>query len=307
MERRAVLISGPTCSGKTTLSILLAEILGTEIISADSRQIYKYLNIGTAKPTRKELGRIKHHFVDYIEPDEEYNASRFEFDSLAVISTLQSKGKIPVITGGSGLYIKSIVDGILDVVSKDDEYRINLLNLRRLYGNEHLYKMLIEVDPVSADKMLPQNWKRIIRALEVHKLSGKPIWQLQNEYKRDVEINFIQFGLLWERSLLYERINKRVDNMISNGLVDEVKSIINKGYSSELNSLNTVGYKEVISYLKNDIDFDDMVNLIKRNSRRYAKRQLTWFRNDNRIHWLEISNDMELEGLTEKILSIIYP
>lgn len=303
MESKVIIIVGPTCSGKTDLSINLAQNLSSEIISADSRQIYKCLNIGTAKPNKKQLALVKHHLIDTLNLDENYNASLFENDSLKIINKLHSTNKIPIVVGGSGLYIKALLDGIFDSTAKDETLRVKLLEDKKKYGNEYLYNQLLEIDKTTADKLLPQNWKRIIRAIEVYKITGRPIWELHNEYKRECSYNFYQFGLNWQRDKLYENIEKRVDEMIKLGLVEEVENIIKQGYNTQLNALNTVGYKEVISYLEKEISLNRAIELIKRNTRRYAKRQLTWFRKDNRIKWFEIQSKNEIQEITTKIIN----
>ena len=228
MEPKVIVIVGPTCSGKTALGLILAEKLGTKIISADSRQIYKYLDIGTAKPTKSELNSIFHYFTDILEPDESYNSSRFENEALKIIENLAGEGKVPVVVGGSGLYIKALVDGIFDEVGTDENYRKQLLKLKNEFGSEHLYELLKKIDPESAAKMLPQNWKRVMRSLEVFRLSGKTIGELQREYKRNSGFKFVQYGLKWERSVLYKNIEKRVDIMFEEGLVNETKCLLDK-------------------------------------------------------------------------------
>lgn len=303
MERKVIVITGPTCSGKTALSLILAQRLNTEILSADSRQVYKYLDIGTAKPSVEELSKVKHHFIDIYAPDVDFNASQFEIEALQIIHQLHQSGKIPIVAGGSGLYIKALVDGIFNTVDTDEEYRQELLKQIEEHGKEHIYKQLEEVDPVSASKMLPQNWKRVMRALEVFHITGKPIWQLQQDYDRGLELNFIQFGLNWNRELLYLNIENRVDKMLEMGLIDEVKNVLKMGYSENLNSLNTVGYKEIISYLNNNITLERAVELIKRNTRRFAKRQMTWFRGDERIRWMDVSSINDINNLAEMIIA----
>jgi tRNA dimethylallyltransferase len=302
MERKVIVITGPTCSGKTNIAISIAEKLQTEIISADSRQVYKYLTIGTAKPGAGALSKVKHHFVDTLEPDDDFNISKYEIDALKIIGQLLNDGKIPVVVGGSGLYIRALVDGIFNSVDNDEAYRKELKNKREKFGNEYLYEELKKVDPQSAQKMLPQNWKRVIRALEVYHLTGKPIWQFQENYSRKNDYEFIQFGLNWNRRVLYDNIEKRIDQMIDNGLVDEVKDILSRGCSKELNALNTVGYKEIISFLENEITIERAVELIKRNTRRYAKRQMTWFRKDKRIQWFDIESMDDLYKAKQSIL-----
>jgi tRNA dimethylallyltransferase len=293
---------GPTCSGKTSLSLKLAESLNSEIISADSRQIYRVLSIGTAKPTSDELSIAKHHFIDSLDPTEEFNVSKFEIEALKIIDELHNKNKIPIVVGGSGLYIKSIVEGLWNDVDTDKDFREKLLKEKDEFGNQFIYDKLVKVDSKSAATMLPQNWKRVIRALEVFHLTGKSIIEFHSEHKRKSDIQFFQFGLKWKRELLYKNIEARVDEMISAGLVDEVKSILNSGYLQELNSLNTVGYKEIIAYLNNEYNLERAVELIKRNTRRFAKRQMTWFRKDEKIKWFDIGNQEEINGISKKIL-----
>ena len=305
MERRVIVIVGATCSGKTSLALKLADKINTEIISADSRQIFKFLDIGTAKPSKNELSKIKHNFIDSLNPTESFNVSRYETESLKIIDDLQKSGKIPIVVGGSGLYIKAIVEGLFNEVDTDMEYRKQLLEEREKFGNEFLYQKLISIDKISAEAMVPQNWKRVIRALEVFYLTGEPIWKFHQEHKREVEIDFLQYGLQWDRELLYKNINDRVDLMISTGLENEVRSLLEKGYSPELNSLNTVGYKEMISYINGEYDLDRAIELIKRNSRHYAKRQMTWFRKDDRINWFEITTEKEINKIADLIIKDI--
>jgi tRNA dimethylallyltransferase len=302
--QRVIVIVGPTCSGKTYLSIQVASLLKSEIISADSRQIYKKLNIGTAKPSQADLSKIKHHLINILNPDENYDANKFSLEAENIITNLIDEGRIPVVTGGTGLYIKALIDGMIDSANKNDELREELLQKKKQFGNEYLYEELKIIDPQSALKMLPQNWKRVIRAIEVFHTTGKPIWQHQNSQKKKSNFNFFQFGLLWNRSTLYTNINNRVDRMISDELVEEVENILNQGYDKNLNSLNTVGYKEIISYLEGDISLDRAIELIKRNTRHYAKRQMTWFNADKRIKWYKISSYNDLDKLAYEIQSL---
>lgn len=305
METKVAVIVGPTCSGKTSLSLSLAKQLNSEIISADSRQIYKYLNIGTAKPSIKELKSVKHHLIDFLDPMEDYNVSKFEKDALQKISRIINNKKIPIVVGGSGLYIRAIVDGIFDTVDTDESIRENLMDERKKFGNDYIYEKLKKFDSKTASTLLPQNWKRIIRALEVYFITGTPIWKHQEEYKREVDLTFLQFGLNWDRKVLYENIENRVDEMIELGLVEEIKSLLENGYTKELNALNTVGYKEIIEYLEDKISLERAVELIKRNTRRYAKRQLTWFRKDERIKWLDVNAKKDLEKISSDICQLI--
>jgi tRNA dimethylallyltransferase len=298
---KVIVIVGPTCSGKTDLSLILAGMLKSEIISADSRQVYKLLDIGTAKPTLEQQKKIKHHFIDELNPNVDYNANIFSNSAMHILNGIQQQNKIPIVVGGSGLYIKALIDGISESVDSNTKLREDLLNLRQKYGNDYLFEELKKIDKISADKMLPQNWKRVMRAIEVFKLTGQPIWQHHIDQDRSVKFNFEQIGLSWDRNVLYKNIEYRVDEMIKSGLVDEVSSILKAGYDKKLNSLNTVGYKEIIQYLENEISLDRAVDLIKRNSRRFAKRQITWFKADKRIRWVNINSMQDLKLLAKNI------
>lgn len=305
MERKVIIIMGATASGKTSLALNLAPLLSTEIISADSRQIYKYLNIGTAKPSEQELNLIKHHLVDCLDLDEVYNAYRFEKESISIIKALHSSGKIPIVVGGTGLYIKALINGIFADDTSNETLRAEIESKRILQGNESIYKDLVKVDPIAAGSMLPQNYKRVIRALEVFYLTNRSIIDLQANYKRFLDFDFRLFYLQWERNSLYERINTRTDLMLKSGLLEEVSSIIAMGYSPSLNSLNTVGYKEIIDYLSGRVSLSKALDLIKRNSRHYAKRQETWFRKMEVSSCFSIKSESDLKSLVDKIFKEI--
>jgi tRNA dimethylallyltransferase len=302
--KSVIVITGPTCSGKTEVAIQLALKLNSEIISADSRQVYKYLTIGTAKPTSLQLNLIRHYFVDELLPDEEFNADLFSKKSYRIISEILNKRKDPIVVGGSGLYIKALIDGLDVPVDSNPELRKSLMEKRRQFGNEYLHNELKKVDPLSAEKLLPQNWKRTIRALEVFYTTQKPIWQFNSENKKR-EFDFIQYGLKWSREMLYQRINSRVDKMIEDGLVEETKKILSLGYDKNLNSLNTVGYKEVMEFISGEISLEKAIYLIKRNTRRFAKKQMTWFNKDKRILWIDGENK-SAEELADLILKDFY-
>ncbi len=280
---------GPTASGKTTLSILLAEKLHGEIISADSRQFYRFLNIGTAKPTDKELQRVPHHFVDILNPDQDYNAAEYGQHARLKIEELLKKNKQPILVGGSGLYIRAVIDGFFEGPGKNLEIREQLEEEARRHGREVLFQKLNEVDPVSAANMDATKVRRVIRALEVYYTTGKPISDLQRIHETKPLFGVMQFGLDWERQALYKRIERRVDEMEKNGFIEEVRGLKAKGYSIGINALNTVGYKEAFDFIEGKIKKEEMVELIKRNTRRFAKRQLTWFRADKRIKWIPVT------------------
>ncbi|HEX2867920.1 MAG TPA: tRNA (adenosine(37)-N6)-dimethylallyltransferase MiaA [Ignavibacteriales bacterium] len=305
MERKVIVIAGPTCSGKTSVSINLAKNLGSEVISSDSRQVYRYLDIGTAKPSESELKEVKHHFISSLNPDEDFNVSRFEEDALQIISSLHKENKIPVVAGGSGLYIKALTEGISTTAETDEALREELKAKLDTNGREFLYDELKKADPKAAETMLPQNWKRVMRALEVFYLTGRSILEHHEEYERNLDLDFLQFGLNWQREVLYRNIESRVDNMIASGLIEEVKNVLSMGYSTSLNSLNTVGYKEIIMYLSGEISLERAIELIKRNTRRYAKRQMTWFRRDEGIHWFDIYSKEDLLNVPDRILRFL--
>lgn len=305
MERRVLTIVGPTASGKSKLGIEIAKHLDTEIISTDSRQIYRELSIGTAKPSNEELNIIKHHFINNVSLIEKYDVGKFVKEAKEIINQLHSKNKIPVVVGGSGLYINSLLYGIFEGPSADNEIRIALEKEINEKGIEALLIQLKNFDPETYEKIDRKNPRRIIRALEVYYLTGKPISQLQKEKHNRPEYEKLIFGLQWERKKLYERINKRVDEMIASGLIEEVKEIVDK-FGEDVNVvLQTVGYKEVIEYLKGKINYDEMIELIKRNTRRYAKRQLTWFRKDKNIQWIDVQSEEDLNRVAEQILNKI--
>lgn len=287
-----LIIAGPTASGKTALGIELAKLLNGEIISADSMQIYRYMDIGTAKPTREEMQGIKHHLIDIINPDEEFSVALFKKYADEKIRELTNKNRLPIVVGGTGLYINSLTYHLnFSDSAEDKEYREYLSNLAASHGNEYIYDMLKKIDPDAANKIHPNNLKRVIRALEVFKNTGNKISDYQKETQMvESDYNFYYIALDMPRDVLYDRINKRVDIMVSKGLIEEVIKLKEMGYHRNLQSMQAIGYKEIFDYLEGDLSLQDSIDLIKRNSRRYAKRQLTWFRKDSRINWFNILN-----------------
>ncbi len=299
-ERRVIILVGPTASGKTTVSLQLAKILDGEIVSADSRQFYQFMDIGTAKPSKEELLQVYHHFINCLTPDQNFNAAEYSKNARQVIDEIIERGKVPIVVGGSGLYIKALVDGFFEVESTDHNVRAILNERLEKEGAEKLLEELRIVDPVAASSMVPGNKKRIVRALEAFQVSGIPISQLQ---QKNIPADFTPcfVGLNWERKKLYERINLRVDKMFEEGLMDEVIKLQQLGYSPELNALQTVGYRDVFEHLSRKISFDRMMVLIKQNTRRYAKRQLTWFRADTRIKWFDVEDEVGLSDVSVTI------
>lgn len=303
-NRKILIIVGPTAVGKTTLSLELADRLkDAEIISADSRQIYKFMDIGTAKPSADELSRIRHHFIDIKFPDEYYSAGKFGKEARQVIKKLQEQGKRPIVVGGSGLYIRALVDGFFDKQIYDESVKAKLKLQIKESGLEPLYQRLQQVDPESAQKIHPNDGHRIVRALEVYELTGVPLSEFQKESAKKADFEPVIIGLTRDRNELYQIIEKRVDQMIERGLIEEVISLKEKGYGENLNSMQTVGYKEVFQFLAHKIDRDEMIKLIKQHTRNYAKRQLTWFRKDERIHWINLERNVATKNYVQDILA----
>ena len=293
-----IIITGPTGIGKTELSLELAKKYKGEIISCDSMQIYKKLNIGTAKIDLNETS-IPHHMIDIVEPSDNFTVADFKNSAKKIIIDINKRGGLPFLVGGTGLYINSLVYNLdFTETEPDYDYREKLRSLLEKEGSEFLYKKLKEKDKSMAEKIHQNNGQRIIRALEILK-SGKKKGDNFREENKDY--NLIYLGLNMDRAKLYEKINQRVDKMVDLGLVDEVKNLLDEGLDKNSQSLKAIGYKEVISYLDGEIDFDEMVDLIKKNSRHYAKRQLTWFRRDDRIKWFDRESDRILSDIESYI------
>ncbi|MGH1364537.1 MAG: tRNA (adenosine(37)-N6)-dimethylallyltransferase MiaA [Calditrichia bacterium] len=299
-----IVISGPTAIGKTAVSLAIAKKLPVEIVSADSRQIYRYMDIGTAKPSVEELAAVPHHFIDILNPDEDYSAGQFGLDAREVITDIYARNKIPLLVGGSGLYVKGVLDGFIKNDEKYPKIREELQRRLEDEGADALFAELQRVDPESAQKSHPNNAFRTVRALEVFYASGKSISEIRKENRDPAPFKWTKFSLIMDRELLYRRTNRRVKNMLKDGLVDEVKAVLEMGYSSDLNALNSVGYKEVIQYLNGTIDLDKCEELIKRNTRRYAKRQLTWLRADKSQNWVSVTPESDPTEIADKIIAI---
>ena len=292
MEKpEVIVICGPTASGKTALSIELAKRINGEIISADSMQIYKDMDIGTAKPTFEEMGDIKHYLIDCISPDVRYSVADFKKDAINAIEEIVSKDKRPIVVGGTGLYVDSLIYGIdYNEVKTDLNYRDYLEKVIEEKGLDHLYNKACEIDPEAMNKISKNDKKRICRVLEIYKSTGKTKTQLEIESRqKESKYEFDVFAINMERSVLYERINKRVDIMINNGLIDEVKNLIGK-YEKIPTAMQGLGYKEVVQYFDGIYSKEEMIDKIKMESRRYAKRQITWFKRNKSIHWLDATN-----------------
>ena len=304
MKEKVIVICGPTASGKTALSIELAKKINGEIVSADSMQIYKDMNIGTAKPTIDEMQGIKHYLLDFVSPEERYSVAQYKQDAKRAIKEIIKKGKIPIIVGGTGLYVDSLIYEIeYNDIKIDEEYRNKLEAIVEKNGLEELYKKALEIDPVAMEKISKNDKKRIMRILEIYKATGKTKTQQELESrKKPVEYDYRIFAINWDREILYQRINKRVDIMIEQGLVNEVKNILDK-YDKFPTAMQGLGYKEVVDYINGIYTKEEMIEKIKMETRRYAKRQLTWFRKNKQTIWLDGTNDIQnniniiLEGI----------
>ena len=282
-------VVGPTASGKTDYAVELALKCGGEVVSCDSMQIYKHMDIGTAKPTADEMKGVKHHMIDIIEPNESFSVARFSEMARECIDDILLRGKMPVLCGGTGLYFDSTINNINFIqMDTDEEYRKYLESAAKEFGNEYVYKILKRVDEESAESIHPNNLKRVIRALEIYKTTGKKKSELDKEQLSEPLYEPEITGLMRDREVLYDRINKRVDIMMEKGLVEEVSELIKMCIDTEATSMQAIGYKEIIEYLDGKTSLSDAVDKIKRESRRYAKRQLTWFKRNEKIHWINI-------------------
>jgi len=293
-------IVGPTAVGKTALSLALAERWDAEIISADSRQIYNELTIGTAKPSLEERQRVPHHFIDERSIfDTPYSAGQFADEARARIRDIRSRGKPPLIVGGSTLYIHALQYGLADVPDVSDEVRDEVEQRLAEEGADALYEELQDVDPTQAAKMDPTKTQRLVRALEVYHGTGRPL-TYYHEQQSAPPFEYRTVVLNRDRQKLYRRIERRVDHMLDRGLLDEVASLLEDGVDPTRQPLRTIGYREPIQYLRGDIEYEEMVRLVKRNSRRYAKRQLTWFRRYDEYAWIDI-DDVSTEKLVASV------
>lgn len=283
---RVVVILGPTAVGKSEVASELAPELRAEIINADSQQVYRYMDIGTGKPSAAQRRRVPHHLIDVVDPDEEFNAAMFRRLAAESISNIHTRGKCAIVCGGTGLYIKALTKGLFTGPAHDPEVRGALSREAERNGLAALYERLRQFDPEATTWIHPHDRQRILRALEVYQLTGKPMSQWQKEHAfAESPYHLLTIGLNRARAELYDAINRRCDRMIENGLLDEVRQLVARGYGLELKPLQSVGYRQMGMVLRGDLPLDDAVYVMKRDTRRLAKRQLTWFRNDREILW----------------------
>ena len=288
MKKPLIILTGPTAVGKTRLSLLLAKSINGEIISADSMQVYRYMDIGSAKIKKEDMQGIPHHLIDVLSPLEDFNVVTFQRMCKVCMEDIYKRGKIPILTGGTGFYIQSVLYDIDFTENKEDAcFRLELENLAKTKGASYLHEMLRKVDPVSAEEIHANNVKRVIRALEYHEQTGETI-SLHNETQRRKESAYrsCYFVLNDERDKLYERINQRVDEMLAEGLVEEVEKLAGMGCTRDMVSMQGLGYKEILSYLAGDITLEEATERIKRDTRHFAKRQITWFKREKDVIWV---------------------
>ncbi len=301
---RIAVICGPTGVGKTTAAIEIAAALGAEIISADSMQVYRYMDIGTAKPTSMERARIPHHLIDIVDPDEQFDARQYANMSQELVFKLADRGIPVLVAGGTGFYIRALIHGLFESGSGNSEIRLNLKKEADINGTTGLYRRLRECDPDAAAKIHPNDAFRIVRALEIFETTGHPISTCHQEHRLAPPLfEVLKIGLFRQRELLYERINHRVDLMVEEGLVDEVKALLDKGFSSELKPLQSIGYRHIVDFFEGRLGWDATLQTLKQDTRRYAKRQLTWFNSDTQVKWMDADCPDEITNTVRTFLS----
>jgi len=291
---KLLVVLGPTAVGKSVVGIDIAKRLGGEIINADSLQVYKHLNIGTAKPNSRDLHEVKHHLIDVVEPDQEFNAGMFRSRAASTIKDLHESKKNMILVGGTYLYVKVLLSGLIEGLPASQEIRENIKKLRSIFGLQYVYDRLCMLDPEAASRIHPNDYVRTERALEVNYLTGQKMSELQAVHSfQDQDYEYLKIGISLDREILKERIDQRVDQMIEEGLVEEVRQLRDLGYINNLKPMQSIGYKEINQFLDGDIELGAAVELIKRDTKRFAKRQMTWLRKDSEINWFEKGKDLD--------------
>ena len=304
MKSPLICIVGPTAVGKTEIAIQLAQHLDAEIVSLDSRQIFRGMDIGTAKPTPEQQRAVPHHLIDCVDVDQTFSVAEYQRLADTAIAEIRGREKRAMAVGGAGLYFRGIIDGLFDGPGADAEIRAKLQREVDEHDNVALHERLRRCDPETANRVHPNNLVRVIRALEIYELTGKPISALQQQWKmNEPRYPFRAFGLNMPRETLYQRIEERVDRMVEAGLIEEVKGLLDQGCPRNCVAMQSFGYKELIDYLDRNRTLDEAIALLKQNTRRFAKRQLTWFRNDPRIEWLDTSQFSSIDGIVDNLIA----
>jgi tRNA dimethylallyltransferase len=304
-----IALVGPTGTGKTDVAIELAKMIKGEIVSADSMQVYRYLDIGTAKATPQQRAEVPHHLIDVADPDEDYSVTRFQEDARRAIEDIRSRGKTPIVVGGTGFYVRAVLGGLcFPPVPPQGALRERLKQEAEEKGAEFLHERLRQVDPLSAERIHPHNVKRVIRALEVYEVTGKPlsshgIHRLDSPSK--IKYNAVVFGLTMQRERLYRRLDARVDAMLAAGFLDELRGLLQRGYDERLPPLQGLGYRQMFAYLRGEMEFEQAVMLWKRDTRRYAKRQWTWFRREADVRWVDVEAFPHARAIAQHLQDII--
>lgn len=307
MKKPLIILTGPTAVGKTKLSIALAKAVNGEIISADSMQVYKYMDIGTAKIMPEEMDGVPHHLVDMLSPEEDFNIVLFQKMAKKAMEEIYAKGKIPILVGGTGFYIQAVLYDIDFTESEEDsEYREQLWEIARKEGEEVLHNMLRECDPKAAEEIHQNNVKRVIRALEFYKSTGTRISEHNEEQRqKEAPYNFLYLVLNQDRAVLYDHIEKRIDIMVEQGLIEEVQKLKGMGCHRDMVSMKGLGYKEILAYLEGETTLEEAIDILKRDTRRFAKRQLTWFRREKEPVWIDKGHYESEEQILNDILALL--
>jgi tRNA dimethylallyltransferase len=306
MKRKIVVIVGPTAVGKTKYAIRVAQSLGGEILSADSMQIYRYMDIGSAKPTEEELATVPHHLVGEVNPLQDWSVADYQKEARRRIELIFAKGKLPVVSGGTGLYVNSLIYQMnFSSVKENEELRKELQDIADNRGGQALHDRLKKLDPDAAERIHPNNIKKMIRAIEVVESTGKGIPAFGEAFEKTADYDCIMIGLNRDRQVLYNRIDERVDAMMAAGLLEEVKALLDRGLTENNNSMKGIGYKELVGFLRNEYDLDEAIRRIKQNSRNYAKRQMTWFRRYDTIQWFDLTDDVSFDRSAQQVIDYI--
>ncbi|MDI9519931.1 MAG: tRNA (adenosine(37)-N6)-dimethylallyltransferase MiaA [Bacillota bacterium] len=287
MKNSVLVLAGPTASGKSALSLPLAKALNGEIVCMDSMQVYRYMDIGTAKPDRDEQAQVKHHLFDILDPDQSFSVAEYAVLAQETIHDIHRRGKLPIFCGGTGLYLRALSGGMdFGGTQADEAIRARYQRLAQEQGNEAVHRILLEKDPESAQNLHPNNLRRVIRALEILEITGKPMSRQTRKGKEPLPYTLFIYALSWPRETLYERINLRVDRMMEMGLLDEVKNLLNRGVPLTAQSMQGLGYKELVPFINGETELEETLEVLKRRTRNYAKRQITWFKVEKDLRWL---------------------